>query len=106
MALTMAQRNRMPKSSFALPGKGEGPSGKGAGSYPIPDKSHARNALARVSQHGSSAEKATVRRKVREKFPGITQSGSSNSGKRGSSNKRADTKMGGLANIRLEGKRA
>jgi hypothetical protein len=69
----MAQRKRLPKSSFALPGKGEGPSGKGAGSYPIPDKGHARNALARVSQHGTSAEKAKVRAAVKRKFPGIGQ---------------------------------
>ena len=61
----------MPKSDFALPGKGEGPKGAGAGSYPIPDASHARNALARVSQHGSSEEKAKVRAKVHAKFPGI-----------------------------------
>lgn len=54
-----------------MPGKGEGKGGKGAGSYPIPDKSHARNALARVAQHGSSAEKAKVRAKVHAKFPGI-----------------------------------
>jgi hypothetical protein len=69
--LTTKARKRLPSSSFALPGKGEGPSGKGAGSYPIPDKSHARNALARVSQHGSSAEKARVRAKVHAKYPGI-----------------------------------
>lgn len=56
-----------------MPGKGEGPSGKGAGSYPIPDAGHARNALARVSQHGSSEEKAKVRAKVKAKFPGIGQ---------------------------------
>ena len=58
-------------SDFALPGKGEGPKGAGSGSYPIPDASHARNALARVAQHGSPAEKAEVREKVHEKFPGI-----------------------------------
>lgn len=69
--LTMAQRKRMPSSSFALPGKGKGPSGKGAGSYPIGDKAHARNALARVSQHGTPSEKATVRAKVHRKFPDI-----------------------------------
>jgi hypothetical protein len=69
--LTAKQRQGLPSSSFALPGKGEGPQGKGSGSYPIPDKSHARNALARVSQHGSSAEKARVRAKVKAKFPGI-----------------------------------
>ena len=64
-------RQRLPSSSFALPGKGEGKGGKGAGSYPIPDKAHARNALARVAQHGTPKEKATVRAKVKAKFPGI-----------------------------------
>lgn len=71
----MAKRKKIPSSEFALPGKGEGPSGKGAGSYPVPDASHARNALARVSQHGSPEEKAKVRAKVRAKFPGIKQEG-------------------------------
>lgn len=71
--LTMAKRKALPSSSFALPGKGKGPSGKGAGSYPIPDENHARNALARVSQHGSSEEKARVRAAVHRKFPGIGQ---------------------------------
>src|SRR5215475_3344985 len=71
--LTMAERKALPSKSFALPGKGAGPSGKGPGSYPIPDASHARNALARVSQHGSSEEKARVRARVHAKFPGIGQ---------------------------------
>jgi hypothetical protein len=69
--LTTKARKKLPASSFALPGKGEGSAGKGAGSYPIPDKGHARNALSRVSQHGSSEEKARVRAKVKAKFPGI-----------------------------------
>lgn len=69
--LSMKSRKAMPSSSFALPGKGKGPSGKGAGSYPIPDASHARNALSRVSQHGSSTEKAKVRAKVHAKYPNI-----------------------------------
>jgi hypothetical protein len=73
--LSSKKRQSLPSKSFALPGKGEGPKGKGAGSYPIPDESHARNALARVSQHGTSAEKATVRAKVAAKFPGIAVSG-------------------------------
>lgn len=64
-------RNALPSSDFALPGKGAGKNGKGSGAYPIPDASHARNALARVAQHGSPAEKAAVRRKVHSKFPGI-----------------------------------
>jgi hypothetical protein len=66
--LSMAQRKKLPSSSFALPGKGSGPSGKGSGSYPIPDRSHAQNALARVSQHGSPAQKKAVRSKVKAKF--------------------------------------
>jgi len=69
--LTSRQRNKLPSKSFALPGKGEGPKGKGAGSYPIPDAAHARNALSRVSQHGSAQEKKTVRAKVAKKYPGI-----------------------------------
>lgn len=43
-------------------------------SYPIEDASHARNALARVSQHGSPELKAEVREKVHSKYPGIEQS--------------------------------
>ena len=72
--LKAAQRKRLPSSSFALPGKGEGKSGKGSGSYPIPDASHARNALSRVAQFGSSSEKAQVRAKVKAKFPAIGRS--------------------------------
>ena len=69
--LTSKGRMALPSKSFALPGRGEGPRGKGAGSYPINDPAHARNALARVSQHGTSAEKATVRAKVHAKYPDI-----------------------------------
>jgi len=69
--LTAKTRQSLPKGDFALPGKGKGPKGAGAGSYPIPDPSHARNALARVSQHGSPSEKSAVRSKVHSKFPGI-----------------------------------
>lgn len=82
MALTTRERNRMPAKDFALPGKGKGPSGKGAGAYPIEDKSHARNALARVAQHGTPAEKATVRKKVESKFPGIAVGGKKGRGGR------------------------
>lgn len=59
--LTAAERHAMPKSEFALPGE----------RYPINDKAHARNALARVSQHGTSEEKAKVRAKVHRKYPDI-----------------------------------
>ena len=63
--LSYKRRQKMPGKSFALKGR----------RYPIEDKAHARNALARVSQHGTSAEKAEVRRKVHAKFPGIGVSG-------------------------------
>ena len=66
--LSMKQRKALPSKSFALPGKGEGPSGKGSGSYPIPDRGHAQAALSRVAQHGTPAEKATVRAKVKARF--------------------------------------
>ena len=59
--LTAKQRNAMPAKSFAGPDR----------SYPINDASHARNALARVSQFGSPALKAKVRSAVHRKYPGI-----------------------------------
>ncbi len=59
--LTAAQRKKLKKSSFAIPEKA--PS---AGSYPMPDKAHAKNALARVSQFGSPEEKAKVRKKAKK----------------------------------------
>jgi len=71
--LSAGERRTLPDSDFALPGKGEGPKGKQAGSYPIPDETHARSALSLVSQHGTSAEKAKVRAAVKRKFPGIEQ---------------------------------
>ena len=61
--LTTATRKNLPSSTFALSGR----------RYPIEDEAHARNALARVAQDGTSAEKATVRRKVRTLFPEIKQ---------------------------------
>lgn len=65
--LTYGQRKKLPTSDFAVPSKRKG----GKGGYPIPDASHARNALSRVSQFGTSAQKATVRAKVHKKFPNI-----------------------------------
>jgi hypothetical protein len=64
--LSAAQRQSLPKSDFALPGKGTGPKGAGSGSYPIPDRSHAANALARSSGKPVAAE---VRAKVKAKYP-------------------------------------
>lgn len=58
--LTTASRDKLKKKSFALPKQRR---------YPIHDLAHARNALARVSQFGSEAEKAQVRAKVHSKYP-------------------------------------
>jgi hypothetical protein len=69
--LNAAARKKLPSKDFALPGKGAGKSGKGSGSYPIPDASHARNALARSSGKPVAAK---VRAKVAAKFPGIGKS--------------------------------
>lgn len=62
--LTAKGRKRIKASNFALPGK----------RYPIHDPSHARNALARVSQYGSPSEKARVRAAVYRKYPGMKKS--------------------------------
>ena len=56
------ERKKLSTKSFALPGKRK---------YPIPDKAHARNALARVAQNGTPAEKKTVRAAVKRRFPSI-----------------------------------
>ena len=63
--LTDKLRNKLPTGTFAVPGKR---------AYPIEDAAHARNALARVSQFGSPAEKAQVRSAVASRYPGIEQS--------------------------------
>ena len=60
--LTMKQRKKLSKKEFALPGKRK---------YPIPDKAHARNALARVAQNGTPAEQKKVRAAVKKRFPSI-----------------------------------
>ena len=59
--LTAKARHALPGKSFAGPDR----------SYPIENASHARNALARVSQFGSPELKAKVRAKVHKKYPGI-----------------------------------
>lgn len=66
--LSSGQRQKLPRKDFALPGKGEGPKGSGSGRYPIPDASHARNALARSAGKPVAVK---VRAKVRARFPGI-----------------------------------
>jgi hypothetical protein len=71
--LTTERRKELPKKDFAVPSRGEGKAKRGG--YPIPDKSHARNALARASQFGTPKVKAEVRSAVERKFPGIAVGG-------------------------------
>lgn len=61
-ALTSKERNALPTNDFVF---------KKDRKYPINDENHARNALARVSQYGTSEEKAKVRSAVSRKYPGI-----------------------------------
>lgn len=63
--LTAAMRNAMPKSQFAIPATRE---------YPIPDKAHAVDALARVDKNGTPQQKAQVRAAVKRKFPDLPSS--------------------------------
>lgn len=64
--LTYKQRKALPRRAFVFPGRR---------SYPIHDRAHARNALARVAQHGTPSEKAKVRAAVRRRFPSIEVAG-------------------------------
>lgn len=59
--LTTKARKAIPTKSFAGPDR----------SYPIENASHARNALARVSQFGDSELKAKVRAAVHAKYPSM-----------------------------------
>ena len=59
--LTTAERNALPDSAFAGPGR----------SYPINDPSHARNALARASQNAGPALQEKIEAKVHKKYPAI-----------------------------------
>ena len=60
--LTTPERHQLSAADFAIPSKR---------AYPIPDANHARAALQRVSQFGTEAEKAQVRRAVKRKYPNI-----------------------------------
>lgn len=60
--LSTKDRKKLSKKSFALPGKRK---------YPIPDKAHARNALARVAQNGTPKEQKKVKAAVKKRFPSI-----------------------------------
>lgn len=64
--LTPKARKALPKSQFAIPSER---------AYPIQDKPHARNAMARVAQNGTPAEQAQVRAAVHRKYPNMGRTG-------------------------------
>ena len=64
--LSSASRDDLPDSAFAIV---RGSGDNKTRDYPIHDRSHAANALARVAQHGSPEEKAAVRRAVCRRYP-------------------------------------
>lgn len=82
--LTSKKRNSLKSSEFAEPGKRK---------YPVQDKAHAKNALARVSQFGSESEKSAVRKKVHAKFPSIGVNKSKKSKAKMATRKRASGKV-------------
>lgn len=61
--LTTKARKAIPKQDFAVPS-----AAPASGSYPIPDASHARNALARSA---GKPVASTVKAAVKKKYPGI-----------------------------------
>ena len=65
-------RDHIKSKNFAEPGERK---------YPIEDKNHARNALARVSQNGTPEEKAKVRAAVHAKYPEMASEGGKVPGK-------------------------
>ena len=58
--LNTAKRKKLPTQDFAGPGR----------SYPIPDPNHGRAALSML-HNAPPSERATIKAKVKKKFPGI-----------------------------------
>lgn len=70
--LTAADRKKISPKNEAVPAKDSKRGGAVSGSYPIPDITHARNALARSS---GKAVEAEVKRKVYAKYPSLRKKG-------------------------------
>lgn len=64
--LTAAQRKKLPSSKFGLPEKAKSASGKAkSGSYPMPDKAHARVAESYAARFASPAQRARIDAKAK-----------------------------------------
>lgn len=70
MTITAAKRHSLKPSQFALSDE----------RYPIDTKARARNALARGAQNASPAQQATIKKKVKSKYPDIKVGGKSRGG--------------------------
>jgi hypothetical protein len=64
--LTPESRAKLPKKDFAVSAK---KSNTGDKAYPIPDEAHARSALGFAKMHGDAADLASVRAKIKAKYP-------------------------------------
>jgi hypothetical protein len=63
--LTAAQRKKIPQSKFGLPEKAGSAKGKAAaGSYPMPDRAHARAAKSYAARFASPAQRARINAKA------------------------------------------
>lgn len=72
MGISASRRAKLPKSDFAIKSKAKtAEQKKESGNYPIDTPGRARSALSRVAQHGTAAEKKTVRAAVKKKYPHI-----------------------------------
>lgn len=63
--LTTKMRKNLPDSAFAIPATRE---------YPIMDRTHAIDALARVEANGTPQQKAQVKAAVKRRYPGLPSS--------------------------------
>jgi len=58
--LTAGQRKSVPKSKMGVPSKATKKGGAVSGSYPMPDKSHARVAKSYAARYASPAQRAKI----------------------------------------------
>lgn len=58
--LTSAARRKVPKTQMGLPGKATKKGGAVSGSYPMPDKAHARAAKSFAARFASPSQRQTI----------------------------------------------
>ena len=66
--LTTKKRDALPDTAFVYP-----PTANSPGRYPIHDRAHGANALARVAQNGTPAEQAKVKAAVCKRYPDLPE---------------------------------